>query len=160
MYCVKCGKLIPDESKFCLNCGNLITQPSEPDFSDMPPQYLDQVNWNYDVPTVKNWGDVYRGFCSWFMLLDGSRNPTRASGKAKINIGELKVHLGKSDTYTSKYQQTFQVSKNDFRKITSAPYISGAIYHVEKPVFKDIGFLYRIEVWLETTDGRKLYGVS
>ncbi len=30
MYCLNCGKQIPDESKYCLHCGTLIKKDTEP----------------------------------------------------------------------------------------------------------------------------------
>lgn len=41
MYCPTCGKQISDNSRFCLHCGNPITQVTKQDEIDTP------VNWEY-----------------------------------------------------------------------------------------------------------------
>lgn len=39
MFCSNCGKQIPDNSAFCLNCGTAFSQPQQPQY---PPQYQPQ----------------------------------------------------------------------------------------------------------------------
>ena len=158
MYCLYCGKQIPDESKFCLHCGKPIAPQETPGFSDLPPVYLHGVGWATSGPTGKNLiGKVRRGFQVYFELHDAAHHQTRSDGQLKIKI--LKKNYGLINSFTPLFQTTVSVTRDQFQQSSTDPKFVGYWQNFDQTVIQE-GENHFVELWFTTPDGQTLYGTD
>ncbi|MDR1925372.1 MAG: CD225/dispanin family protein [Planctomycetaceae bacterium] len=71
MNCSRCGVVLPDDAKFCTNCGNPAAadslQPSSSSYGSAPRDYAPQhYNRQSDIPDYLVWSIITTIFCQPF----------------------------------------------------------------------------------------------
>jgi hypothetical protein len=138
MYCLSCGKSIPDESNFCLYCGTRIPDStSRLTTKNTTPIAIDQAFIRVHGPTEVKKGNfltftkVGRGFRFGFSLLDATSEPTTSDGELIVAFRQPEAVSGyldknrilessvrearsiKNNSYTLWYKK-IEVKKDDF----------------------------------------------
>ncbi len=106
IYCLNCGKGIPDESNFCTFCGTAIPHmdPQKPDASTLPPAYRQETAIK-PSPTaphgVKNEFYKNAGFWGAVITLVGFFLPWTSTGFASLSLLDtMRLITQVGDQYT------------------------------------------------------------
>lgn len=172
MYCLFCGKAVPDNSAFCMYCGKELTGASSPAVPpSTPPTYIRWTAGWPDGPTVNKrpasggwFKKKHRGFAVAIILADEAGNQTTADGvfRLEIRIPAPNLFGGR------KLKKEISVSKDDFAlhefRYGIVTHDWAFIYRDHEPVLYDqYGLLndsfdrYYYEVWFNPTNGQDLH---
>lgn len=161
MFCVNCGKSIPENSIFCLFCGEKQTVGTDNIKSPLTPSKICDLEFVFMKPEKRSRikGIVFNGFAVAFSLQDIDGHLIGADGKA-----ELRIRAGT-------IQKTFQFEVN--RESFGQTYVQqsegnrreffGYLFYYDKPEFPSYNFATRmetqglVELWFTTSDNRKLF---
>jgi len=94
MYCLKCGKEIPQQSVFCMFCGTDQRAPQIKTFNQNPPLYIDNVDfWLTGPREVRERGFfkvdlIGRRIGFSFCLKDNENNYTTSNGQVYIAVAD------------------------------------------------------------------------
>lgn len=142
MFCKSCGKSIPDDSKFCLHCGDKIKvdQAREILHEAIPVAIQSTYFWT-DGPRNIDTGSVFtyieRGFGFAFSLIDSDGRLTICDGKLVLCF-----HLGVHVLYSSN-QKGFNKSKKEATIVRE--------FVVKKEEFSWNGYKNRNKQWEDLT---------
>lgn len=161
MFCINCGKSIPENSIYCLFCGEKQTIRTDNIKSPLTPYKICDLEFVFMNPEKRNWikGIMLSGFAVAFSLQDVDGHLIGADGKVELRI--------KADTIQKTFQ--FEVNRESFgqkyvqRSEGNRREFFGYVFHYDKPEFPSYDFNIRlelkglVELWFTTSDNRKLF---
>lgn len=143
MKCLKCQKEIPENSIYCLFCGNKVATLEEKGSEYFPPVYIDYFSFSTKGPIKDEQGKNKYGYETCLVLRDKNGNSTTANGKVLIHAEETVV-------FGKKFNASFNFQKEDFQESGNKE-IKHVLYvqKIEPLIPFSTGFFVEIDI---TTD--------